>query len=107
MKRTSVAELRTNLSAMLKASEKVPLLVTRNGKPIAVVVGVEDDEEMERYLMAHSPRLQEILRAAEARFDAGQGISHDEFWAEFLPRKKRLPRTRKIKPRTRRSQPVA
>jgi hypothetical protein len=40
------------------------------------------ENELERLMMAHSPRLQEILAAAQQRIDAGAGISDEEFWKD-------------------------
>lgn len=80
MKIASVADVKARLSSYLKASSAGPVVVTRNGKPVAVLVGVEDDEELERLLLAHSRKLRAILDAAERRIDAGAGISHEEFW---------------------------
>ena len=58
MKIASVAEIKSQFSAFLKASEAGPVVVTRNGKPVAVIVAVQDEDEIERLLMAYSPRLQ-------------------------------------------------
>jgi len=56
------------------------VVVTRNGKAVAVLVAVGDDDDLERLLMAHSPRLRAILAAARQRIQEGKGIPHDEFW---------------------------
>jgi len=80
MKIASVADVKAHLSAFLKASAQGPVVVTRNGKPVAALVAVDDDEELERLLMAHSPKLQAILGAARQRIHAGKGIPHKEFW---------------------------
>jgi prevent-host-death family protein len=61
MKIASVAEIKSHLSAYLKASEGGPVVVTRNGRAVAVIVGVQDEDEIERLLMAYSPRLRDIL----------------------------------------------
>lgn len=58
MKMASVADLKARFSAYLKASEKWPVIVTRNGKPVAALVPVADEEEMERLAMAYSRKLQ-------------------------------------------------
>jgi PHD/YefM family antitoxin component YafN of YafNO toxin-antitoxin module len=58
------------------------VVVTKNGKPIAVLLAMQDEDEIERLLMAYSPKLQRILRAAEKQIRDGQGIPHEEFWAE-------------------------
>ena len=83
MKIASVADVKAHFSAYLKASEQGAIVVTKNGKPCAVLVGVRDEEELERLVMAHSPRLQAILIAARQRMRAGQGISNDEFWEQL------------------------
>ena len=57
MKIASVAEVKSQFSAFLKSSASGPVVVTRNGRPVAVLVGVEDEDEIERLLMAYSPRL--------------------------------------------------
>jgi prevent-host-death family protein len=80
MKIASVAEVKARLSSYLKASATGPVVVTRNGKAVAVLVGVADDDEVERLLLAHSPKLRAILDAADRRIDDGGGIGHEEFW---------------------------
>src|SRR5437763_4111943 len=82
MKIASVAQIKAQLSAFLKASAAGPVVVTRNGKAVAVLLGVNDDEELERLLLAHSRKLGAILDAADRRIKEGAGISHDEFWQQ-------------------------
>ena len=82
MKIASVAEIKSQFSAFLKASESGPIVVTRNGKAVAVIVGVQDEDEVERLLMAYSPRLQAILEASRKQIREGQVLSHREFWNE-------------------------
>jgi prevent-host-death family protein len=82
MKIASVAEVKARLSSYLKASATGPVVVTRNGKAVAVLLGIDDDEELEGLLLAHSRRLRAILDAADRRIDQGAGIGHDEFWQQ-------------------------
>ncbi len=82
MKIAPVAEIKSQFSAFLKASADGPVVVTRNGRPVAVIVGVQDEEEIERLLMAYSPRLQAILEDSRKQIREGEVLSHDEFWAE-------------------------
>jgi len=83
MRIASVAEVKARFSAFLKASEGGPVVVTRNGKPVAVLVGIQDEEEIERLLMAYSPRLRAILDASRKQIDEGGGIGHEEFWTSL------------------------
>jgi prevent-host-death family protein len=82
MKIVSVADAKANLSEYLKAVEKNPVVITRNGRPVAVLVPAGDEDDLERLLMAHSPKLQAILEAARQRFRAGEGVPHETFWQE-------------------------
>ena len=65
MKIASVADVKAKLSAYLKQSEEGPVIVTRNGKAVTVLLAVTDDDELERLVLAHSPRFQAILPALE------------------------------------------
>lgn len=83
MRIASVAAVKAKLSGYIKASKAGPIVVTKNGKPVAVLLSMQDEDELERILMAYSPKLQRILQRAEEQIEAGQGIKHDEFWREF------------------------
>jgi prevent-host-death family protein len=78
----SVAQIKSQLSAFLKASEAGPVVVTRNGSAVAVIVAVQDEEEVEGLLLAYSPRLRAIVEASRKQIRAGDTLSHEEFWAE-------------------------
>jgi prevent-host-death family protein len=82
MKIASVAEIKSQFSAFLKASAAGPVVVTRNGRPVAVIVGVQDEDEIERLLMAYSPKLQAILETSRKQIRQGDVLTHEEFWAE-------------------------
>jgi prevent-host-death family protein len=93
MKIASVADVKAQLSSFLKESEDGPVVVTRNGKPVAVLLGVSDEDELERLLLAYSPRLRAILDAARQRIRQGEGIRHEEFWESMeSPAKSRAPK---------------
>ncbi len=83
MKIASVANVKARLSSYLKASARGPVVITKNGKPIGVLLSVGDDEELERLLMAYSPKLRSILDAARERIRQGAGIPHEQFWADL------------------------
>jgi prevent-host-death family protein len=83
MKIASVAEVKSQFSAFLKATEGGPIVVTRNGRPVAVIVGVQDEDEIERLLMAYSPRLRAILERSRRQFREGQWLGEEEFWSQF------------------------
>lgn len=81
MKIAPVAEVKAHFSEYLKASEDGPVVVTRNGRAAAVMIAVGDDEdELERLLLAHSPRFRKVLREARQQIRDGGGIRHADFW---------------------------
>jgi prevent-host-death family protein len=82
MRVASVAEIKSHFSVFLKASKSRPVVVTRNGRPVAVIVGVRDDDEIERLLMAYSPRLRAIVEASRKQLREGDVLTHEEFWRE-------------------------
>ena len=99
MRIASVAEIKSQFSAFLKSSEAGPVVVTRNGRPVAVIVGVQGEDEIERLLLAYSPRLQAILEASRKQIREGDVLSHEEFWAEVEASRATKPRGRKRKAR--------
>jgi prevent-host-death family protein len=95
MKIASIAEIKNQFSAYVKASGGGPVVVTRNGKPVAVILGVQDEDEIERLLMAYSPRLRKILDMSQKQIRQGKFLRHDEFWAEVERVPKERPSRRK------------
>jgi prevent-host-death family protein len=80
MKIAPVAEVKAQFSRYLEQSEKGPVIVTKNGRPVAVIVSVADEEELERLVLAHTPKFRRLLDAAERRIRRGGGIKHQDFW---------------------------
>ena len=75
-------EVAAHFSEYVKAAKKGPVVVTSKGKPVAVLLSSQTQEDVERLLMGYSPRLQSILEAARKRFREGRGIPHETFWKE-------------------------
>lgn len=83
MKIASVADVKAKLSAYIKASETGPIVVTKNGKPVALLLAVRDEDEIERMVLAYSPKFQSIVQTAAKQIRAGKGIRHEDFWREI------------------------
>src|SRR5712692_802719 len=82
MKIASVADIKARLSAYLKETEEGPVVVTRNGKAVAVLLAVTDDHELERLVLAHSPKFQALLDKSRRQIEETGGIPHEQFWRE-------------------------
>jgi prevent-host-death family protein len=76
------SEVAADFAEFVKAARKGPVIVTNKGRPVAVLLGSQSEEDVERLLMGHSPKLQSILQAARKRFHEGRGIPHETFWKE-------------------------
>ncbi len=55
MKLVTVAEVKNKLSEYLKRAEKEDVIITRSGKPTAVLHHLGEDE-LEDYLLEHDPK---------------------------------------------------
>jgi prevent-host-death family protein len=83
MKIAPVADVKSRFSAYLKASEEGPVVVTRNGKPVAVLLSMEDEDELERLILAYSPKFQSLLQKAKKEVQERGGIAHKDFWQDI------------------------
>jgi prevent-host-death family protein len=82
MRIAPVVEVKAKFSAYLEESKSGPIIVTKNGKAVAVLLAVEDEEEIERLIMAYSPKFQAIMRTGKGQIEAGESLAHEEFWEE-------------------------
>ena len=82
MKIASVADVKARLSAYIKKSLEGPVIVTRNGKPVAVLLAVTDEDELDRLVLAHSPKFQAVLEQSRRQIEETGGIPHDDFWRD-------------------------
>ena len=82
MRIASVAEVKAKFSGYVRASKEGPVVVTKNGKPVAILLSMTDEEEIERLVLAYSPKFQQILNLAEQQIREGKGTKHEDFWQE-------------------------
>ncbi len=75
-----IADVKARFSAYVEKTRKGPVVVTKNGRAVAVLLTVRDDDDLERILLANSPKLRKILDAAEKRIQATGGVSHEDIW---------------------------
>ncbi len=80
MKIAPVAEVKARFSAYLKRCEDGPVIITKNGRPVAVLIAALEEEELERLVLAHTPKFRRLLDAAKARIQQTGGVKHEDFW---------------------------
>jgi prevent-host-death family protein len=82
VKTASAAEIAAQFNDYLEARREQSVLITRNGKPVAVLLPVWDKPQAEE-LAGRRPRsLRSVFAEAHARLERGEGIPHDEFWRQ-------------------------
>ena len=81
MKIAPLADVKARLSAYLdQAESEGPVIITRNGKAVAVLIAPQDDDDLERLVLSRSPRFQALLERSRRSLQAGRGLSADDFW---------------------------
>ena len=82
MRIAPVADVKAHFSSFLEECHEGPVVVTKNGRAVAALICIQDDEELETLLMAHNPKLRRLWDEAERRMqEPGGKIPADEFWA--------------------------
>jgi prevent-host-death family protein len=96
MRIAPLADVKARLSAYLEESRtKGPLVITKNGRPVGVLIAPEDEGDLERIVLARSPRFQALLARSRRSITEGRGLSEEEFWSRVESRRAKLRRSRK------------
>ncbi len=48
-----------------------------------IMLNIKDEDDLERLLLANSPKFQAMLDAAEQRIKDTGGVSHEDVWEEM------------------------
>ena len=83
MKIISVADAKAKLSQYLdEAASAGPVVITRNGKTAGVLIAPNNDDDLERLLLAYSPKFQAMLEQGRVQAKTGKTVPFDAFWQE-------------------------
>ena len=81
MRIAPLADVKARLSAYLDRCEKEgPIVITRNGTAVGVLIAPLGDDDLEMLLLARSPRFQALLDQSRASIKGGKGLSRKDFW---------------------------
>jgi prevent-host-death family protein len=75
MKIAPLAEVKDHLSTEIDESRDSPVVVTRNGRPVAMIIAIADEDDLDGLLLAHNPRFEQLLEAARERVRVTGGVS--------------------------------
>jgi prevent-host-death family protein len=81
MRIAPLAEVKARLSAYVdECGVDGPVVITRNGKAVAVLLVPYGDDDLERLLLGRSPRFQALLDRSRQSIKDGEGLSEKAFW---------------------------
>ena len=81
MRIAPLADVKARLSAYLdECGAEGPIVITRNGKAVAVLLVPYDDDDLERLLLARSPRFHALLNRSRQSIKEGKGLNEEAFW---------------------------
>lgn len=90
MKIAPLADVKARLSAYLEMCEtEGPVIITRNGRAVAVLLAPADEDDLERLVFARSPRFQALLAKSRQSITEGGGLSRKDFWKAVAKRQRK------------------
>jgi antitoxin (DNA-binding transcriptional repressor) of toxin-antitoxin stability system len=77
MKRVSLEKVQARLGDYVEASAQQPVLILRDGEPVAMLVGLERNAK-------RTPlKLRDVLKRAWQDYEEHGGIPHEQFWNDL------------------------
>jgi prevent-host-death family protein len=93
MKKVPLSEVKDDLSRYVQLAAREDIVVTRHGRPAAVLIGFEDEEDWFDYQLEHDPRFIARMEAARRSIEEGRGIPIEQVRTKLgLDRKPRVKR---------------
>jgi prevent-host-death family protein len=90
MRIAPLADVKARLSAYLEECKtEGPVIITRNGRAVAVLLTPVDDNDLENLILSRSPRFQALLDKSRQSLKAGKGLSRKDFWQAVAERHKK------------------
>ena len=98
MKRVPLSEVKDDLSRYVQLAAHEQIVVTRHGRPAAVLIGFADEDDWFDYQLEHDSRFIARMEAARESIAAGKGLSIENVRAQLgieEPKKKRVSRKKR------------
>jgi prevent-host-death family protein len=93
MTRVELRDAKGSLSEYTRKARRGPVVVTRRGRPVAVLRAVSD-EEWEDLVVGESPAFRRIVESSSKDYEANGGVALEEVERRFAlpPRSGKAPR---------------
>ncbi len=83
MKLISISEAKNKLSSIVDEAVRTPVVLTRNGKAVAVIIAPTDEDDLERLVISRSQGLHRLLRESREQIAQGDVLTIDEVFAHL------------------------
>ncbi|HVT44266.1 MAG TPA: type II toxin-antitoxin system Phd/YefM family antitoxin [Thermoanaerobaculia bacterium] len=83
MKKVPLSEVKDDLSRYVQLAAREEIVVTRHGRPAAVLIGFADEDDWFEYQLEHDPRFVARMDAARRNLLAGRGVRIEEVRSEL------------------------
>ncbi len=80
MKIAPLAQVKDQFSAYVEESQKTPIIITKNGKPVALLSGIHEDDDLDGLWLAQNPHFIKIIQQARERVRRTGGVKSKDFW---------------------------
>ena len=84
MKQVSIDEVKNDLPGYLQLAEKESVVITRDSRPVGILIGLEDAEDWWEDLMMRDPRFEAEIAQARQSLKEGKGISIEKLRAKYV-----------------------
>jgi prevent-host-death family protein len=74
MKQVPLSAANEELSRLLRDAEKEEIVITRDGKPVGVLIGFASEDDWFDYRLERDPRFLARIERARASLRAGSGV---------------------------------
>ena len=78
MKKHTVSEAKDDICSIIREAEKEDVLITRHGKPAAIVIGFHDEDDWFDYRVEHDEQFLRKIAKAREEIRKGECVTLDE-----------------------------
>ncbi len=83
MKQVSIDEVKNDLPGYLQIADKERIVITRDGQPVGILLGLEDAEDWWEELLLHDSRFKAEVAQARQSLKESKGISIEKLRAKY------------------------
>ncbi|HAZ49395.1 MAG TPA: prevent-host-death protein [Cyanobacteria bacterium UBA11369] len=83
MRQVPIEQVKNDLAGYLQMAEKEYVIITQEGKPVGILIGLEDPEDLWEELLLRNPDFVERIAQARKSLKEGKGISMEQMRAKY------------------------